>query len=99
MTPAQDFSLVLGGPLYQLWRRTSLAGDALQLLHRRLAVIVLLAWVPLLLLSLAEGNAWGARVRLPFLHDVEIHVRLLFALPLLIVAELVVHKRMRTRSQ
>ena len=25
-----DFSLVLGGPLYQLWRRTRLAGDALQ---------------------------------------------------------------------
>ena len=33
--------------------------------------------------------------RLPFLHDVELHVRLLLALPLLIVAELVVHQRMR----
>jgi hypothetical protein len=50
--------------------------------------------VPLLLLSMAEGHAWGDRVRLPFL-DVELHVRLLLALPLLIVAELVVHQRMR----
>jgi hypothetical protein len=25
----QDFSLVLGGPLYQLWRRLFLAGPAL----------------------------------------------------------------------
>ena len=25
-----DSSLVLGGPLFQLWRRTRLAGDALQ---------------------------------------------------------------------
>ena len=45
-----DFSLVLGGPLYQLWRRTRLAGDALQLLHRRIVVLALLAWVPLLAL-------------------------------------------------
>ena len=90
-----DFSLVLGGPLYQLFRRTSLAGDALQLLHRRIIALVLLAWAPLLVLSVVEGRAWGDSVRLPFLHDVELHVRLLLALPLLIVAELVVHQRMR----
>ena len=82
--PTPDFSLVLGGPLYQLWRGTRLAGDTLQLLHRRVIAMVLLAWVPLLLLSIAEGHAWGDRVRLPFLHDVELHVRLLIALPLLI---------------
>lgn len=48
-----DFSLVLGGPLYQLWRRTHLSGDALQLLHRRVIVLILLAWMPLLVLTLA----------------------------------------------
>jgi hypothetical protein len=90
-----DFSLVLGGPLYQLWRGTRLAGDALQLLHRRIIALALLAWAPLLLLSMAEGHAWGGSVTLPFLHDVELHIRLLLALPLLIVAELVVHQRMR----
>ena len=93
-TPA-EFSLVLGGPLYQLWRGTRLAGDTLQLLHRRVIALTLLAWAPLLLLSIAEGNASGDRVRLPFLYDVELHVRLLIALPLLILAELVVHLRMR----
>ena len=93
--PPADFSLVLGGPLYQLWRGTRLAGDTLQLLRRRIIVMALLAWAPLLLLSIAQGHAWGDRVTLPFLHDVEMHVRLLIALPLLIVAELVVHQRMR----
>jgi hypothetical protein len=78
-----DFSLVLGGPLYQLLRRTRLAGDALELLRRRIVVLALLAWVPLLALSFAEGHAWGGSVKLPFLHDFEIHVRLLLALPLL----------------
>ena len=90
-----DFSLVLGGPLYQLWRRTRLSGDALQLLHRRVVVMVLLAWLPLLALSAAEGHAWGGSLTLAFLDDIEIHVRLLLALPLLIVAEMVVHQRMR----
>ncbi|MGH8760353.1 MAG: hypothetical protein ACREVW_12690 [Burkholderiales bacterium] len=90
-----DFSLVLGGPLYQLWRRMRLAGNALQLLRRRVIVLALLAWAPLLLLSVAEGHAWGDSVTLPFLDDVETHVRLLLALPLLILAELVVHQRMR----
>jgi hypothetical protein len=90
-----DFSLVLGGPLYQLWRGTRLADDALELLHRRVLAFLLVAWVPLLVLSIAEGRAWGDGVSLPFFHDVELHVRLLIALPLLIVAELVVHQRMR----
>jgi hypothetical protein len=90
-----DFSLVLGGPLYQLWQRTRLTSDALQLIHRRIVVLTLLAWAPLFLLSAAEGHGWGISVALPFLRDVETHVRLLLALPLLVVAELVVHRRMR----
>lgn len=91
-TPA-DFSLVLGGPLYQLWQRAHLAGDALQLLRRRIVVLTVLAWVPLLVLSVAEGHAWGTSVALPFLYDIELHARLLLAMPLLLVAELVVHRR------
>ena len=90
-----DFSLVLGGPLFQLFRRTHLTGDALQLMRRRVGVLTLLAWAPLLLLTIVEGRFWGGSVTLPFLHDVELHVRLLLALPLLVVAELVVNQRMR----
>jgi hypothetical protein len=89
-----DFSLVSGGPLYQLWRRMHLSGDALQMTHRRIIAAVLLAWVPLLLLSIAEGHAWGGSVALTFLQDVEMHVRLLVALPLFIAAELTVHRRL-----
>lgn len=90
-----DFSLVLGGPLYQVWRLTRLSGETLELLHRRIIAITLLAWVPLLVLSIAEGHAWGGNVRIPFLHDIEMHARLLLAMPLLIFAELFVHRRMR----
>jgi len=90
-----DFSLVLGGPLFQLLRRSHLSGDALELARRRLIIIPLLAWLPLLVLSALEGQALGGNVSVPFLLDVEAHVRFLVALPLVIVAELVVHQRMR----
>jgi hypothetical protein len=91
----QDFSLVLGGPLFQLLRRSHLSDDALELVRRRMVVVSLLAWFPLLVLSAVEGNALGGKAAVPFLMDVEVHVRFLLALPLLIIAELVVHQRMR----
>lgn len=90
-----DFSLVLGGPLYQLFRRAHLSGDTLELLQRRILTIALFAWLPLLVLSVVEGHAWGGSVTMPFLKDVDAHVRFLIALPLLVLAELVIHQRMR----
>jgi hypothetical protein len=90
-----DFSLVLGGPLYQMLRRAHLSGDALELLRRRMVAITLFAWLPLLVLSTLAGRAWGTAVRVPFLADTEAHARFLVALPLLILAEVVVHRRMR----
>ena len=89
-----DFSLILGGPLYQLFRRAHLSGSDLELLHRRVIFLVLYSWLPLLVLSTIEGHAWGGGIKVPFLYDVDLHARLLLALPLLIVAELIVHRRM-----
>jgi hypothetical protein len=92
---AQNFSLVLGGPLYQLWRRAHLADDALMLVRQRIVAIALIAWLPLFALCALEGNLLGSAVAVPFLLDVEVHVRFLVALPLLVAAELVVHQRLR----
>jgi hypothetical protein len=91
----QDFSLVLGGPLFQLLRRTRLSDDGLALLRRRILVIPLFAWLPLLVLCALEGQLLGGSVAVPFLMDISVHVRFLVAIPLLIAAELVVHRRMR----
>jgi len=90
-----DFSLVLGGPLYQLMRRARVTNDVFGLLRTRIIAIVTIAWLPLLVLSLLQGQALGGPVAVPFLKDAEAQVRFLVALPLLIVAELVVHQRMR----
>ena len=91
-----DFSLILGGPLFQLLRRTRLSDDAVGMMRRRIISITLFAWFPLLVFSLLEHLALGLKVDVPFLADVEVQVRFLIALPLLIYAELVVHQRMRT---
>lgn len=90
-----NFSLILGGPLFQLLRRAHLCGDVADLLWRRIIALALIAWLPLLVLSIVEGHAWGGSVKVPFLFDVDAHARFLLALPLLILAELVVHQRMR----
>jgi hypothetical protein len=90
-----DFSVVLGGPLYQIVRRAHLSGTALELLRRRILTISLLAWLPPAILAAIGGRAWGGAVTVPFVMDLDVHVRFLLTLPLLIVAELVVHQRMR----
>lgn len=92
---AANFSLILGGPLYQLLARAHLADDTLARLRRRILALALLPWLPLLGLSALEGNAWGNARTVPFLQDLDVHVRFLIVIPLLVLAELVVHQRLR----
>jgi hypothetical protein len=101
MAPAQpslfkeppDFSVVLGGPLYQLLRKARLEGDHLEHLRRRLIFLIGITWLPLFLLAVADPFA-GSAARLSFLRDIEVHARFLVGLPALIAAELIVHSRM-----
>jgi hypothetical protein len=89
-----DFSMVLGGPLYQLLRRVHIVRDPLDLLGRRVIVISGIAWLPLLALAFVAGRAVTG-VKVPFLYDIDTHVRFLVSLPLLILAEWLVHMRFR----
>jgi hypothetical protein len=89
-----DFSLVLGGPLYQLYLGARLARPALKLVVRRVLVISLICWLPLLLLSAIAGRLTGG-ASVPFLLDPQVHIRFLVSLPLLVGSEVFVHERMR----
>src|SRR3954452_325828 len=91
---SEEFSLVLGGPLYQLLRRSKLNRPSFGNLGWRIAVITALAWLPLAPLTIIGGRFAGG-VPVPFLYDFEVHARLLFSVPLMVLAELVVHVRMR----
>jgi len=91
---SKDFSLVLGGPLYQFFVRVGLVRPPLDRVESRIIVITLFAWLPLLLLTALDGRLTSG-VKIPFLYDVEAHCRLLVSLPLLIGAEVIIHRRMR----
>lgn len=94
-----DFSLVSGGPLFRLLCRVHLSDDALMLVRRRVIVLSLLAWLPLLVFSAFEGHVLVGSADVPFLLDLESHIRLLVAMPLLIIAEILVQQRMRYVAQ
>src|SRR5690348_2941919 len=98
-TEPRDFSIILGGPMFQLLRRAHMTGDALELLQRRILVLSLLAWLPLFVLSLLAGELIHGKAAVPFLQDLQVHARFLVAMPLLILAEYVVHTRLRPVAQ
>jgi hypothetical protein len=88
-----DFSLVAGGPTHWLQERLGLIRPGSPNLARRAALSVLLTWVPLLVLSGLQGLAIGDHVRLPFLYDFAAYTRFLIAIPLLILAEGLIERR------
>jgi len=61
-----DFSLVLGGPLFQFLIRTRLTTNTLDLVKRRVIVISLFTWLPLLVLSVLTGDAVGGGSKVLF---------------------------------
>jgi len=87
------FSLLAGGPTHWLQQRLGLIKPGSPNLWRRAALGVLVTWVPLLVISASEGLAFGHRVKLPFLYDFAAYTRFLVAIPLLILAEGLVERR------
>ena len=90
-----DLMLTQGGPAHALMLRlrVTLAEPRLEL-GRTALLLAAFTWLPLCLLSLLEGLAFG-RVAIPFFKDIAVHVRFLLAVPLLIFAEGPVGGRIR----
>ncbi|MCI4430178.1 MAG: hypothetical protein JHC40_13535 [Burkholderiales bacterium] len=88
-----DFSLVPAGLFVQLLRWAHLPDSVLMQARQRIIAIALLAWLPLLLLCALEGQMLTGSLAVPFLLDIEAHVRFLVAAPLLILAEIAMHRR------
>jgi hypothetical protein len=63
-------------------------------------VISLLTWLPLLLLTALAGTSLNrSHGFVPFSYDLDVHIRFLLSLPLLLIAEPFVHKRIRAIVQ
>lgn len=93
---ADDFSITDGGPLHWLLVLLGHAGSERRLIIRRALASVVITWLPLLLLSLMQGLAWRRDVNIPFLRDLAVNVRLLIAVPILVVVESRIDRRWRT---
>jgi hypothetical protein len=63
---------------------------------RRALLAVLVTWLPLLILSAAQGLAFGEHIPIPFVKDFAVNVRFLIALPLLILSEVGIDQRLTT---
>ena len=83
-----NFSIVVGGPVYDLLLRFHLVRQTLPNVWRRIIALMALIWLPLLVLSFSEGLAFGHEVRIPFLYDLAMYGRFLLGLPLLLFAEI-----------
>jgi len=93
---AENFSLTQGGPLHSLQVRLGWSGSERERVVRRALLATLVTWLPLFVFSLIQGLAYGNQVRIPFLRDFAVNVRLLFALPILILAESRIDQKWRT---
>src|ERR1700761_8860519 len=90
----EAFSLTRGGLLHSLLVRLGSAGDERRRVVRRALFAVLITWLPLLLLSVLQGVAWGHHIRIPLLLDLAVNVRLLVTVPILIIAEAGIGRRL-----
>lgn len=82
------FSLVEGGATHQIFKRF---GRQRSKRFLRVAVLAaLVCWLPLMILSIMQGVAWGDRVAVPFFYDIGVYTRFLVAVPVLVFAEAIV---------
>src|SRR5271169_2100367 len=90
---AEDFSITRGGPLHRLLVRLGHAGDERRRVVRRALLAILILWLPMLVLSLVQGQAYGTHVTIPFARDLAVNIRFLIAAPILILAESGIDKK------
>jgi len=92
-------SFVHGSLFFRLMNRWGPGWAARAPIRSLVAALALLAWLPLLLLSALQGEALGSSVAVPFLLDVEAHIRFLVVLPLLMLAAVDADRRLNPLLQ
>ena len=92
--PQIDSELFGGAPLLRLYRRCGLLRPGPNVVRRGL-IAVCIAWLPLAILTLFEGEFFASRNAQSFLPDIAVHARFLMALPLLVIAETLLASRLR----
>jgi len=90
----ESLFLLGGGRITRGLERVKLARDAHLRTSRAAALSTAVTWLPLLVLAAVEGVAWGDRVAVPLLKDFLPYGQFLLAVPVLILGEVTVGKRL-----
>jgi len=93
LSNSRAFLLMEGGPLYRIEKRLGLIRAHTGLTKRRAVFAAALTWLPLFILSALQGRAFGHSVPVSFLRDFSTYSRFLLAIPLLLLAELILGPR------
>src|SRR4051812_9191646 len=94
-SPLVDFSLTRSGLFYKMLDRLKLPDASTKDYAARSAIISGATWLPLFILCVLQGLAWGDKVEITFLKDFATHTRLLLIIPLLVFAERSVDFRLK----
>jgi len=94
-----EFSLFRGGLLHRFWLKIGLSGIDLEMVSRRILLVMAVTWLPLLILSVINGTAFKGDVGIPFFQDAAVQARFLAGLPFLLYGEVFAHRRMESRIQ
>ena len=70
-----------------------------QLTKKRALLSILVTWVPLLILSLLQGTAYGRKIPVPLLRDFAVHARFVFSVSLLLFAENILGPRIAEAAE
>lgn len=75
------------GPSQKILRKLKLEGENDSSVAKKTIFFVVISWLPLLILSLIDGTAINPSIKIPFLFDFVLYVRVFAVLPLLFIAE------------
>jgi hypothetical protein len=92
---AEGFSLISGGPFHALMQKIGLIRPGSLGVAQRCVSMLALVWFPLVLITAVQGSLVGDAPTVPFLMDFAVNIRLLVAMPLLILAERVIEPRVK----
>ena len=90
-----EFSITRGGLLYRLLIKIGIIRPEKKSAGAQILFFIGLCYLPLLLLSLWEGYHWDSGIDVPFLKEFATAIRFLLVIPLLIIAEAIVDKRVK----
>jgi hypothetical protein len=90
----RPFNLTKSGPLYRIQKRVGLIRENAPLAKRIALLAAMFTWLPLFILSMMQGLAWGHSVPVSFLEDFSAYTRFLLAIPLLLLAENIIGPRL-----